>query len=101
MKLIVKFSENNRCFSPKFGEVVNVSDGGYDRGYSEGYEEGLKKASSENAYEGAYEITPTVAGEVLPTKYKTMTDDLTIKSIPRHDVSNLAGGTTIYIANGV
>ena len=54
-----------------------------------------------DTYEGAYEIKPTIDGQVLPTKYKTMRENLTIKSIPRYDVNNLAGGTTIYIANEV
>lgn len=41
MKLDVKFSESNQSFDCQFGEVNNVSDGGYERGYAAGYTEGL------------------------------------------------------------
>lgn len=36
MILDVKFSESNQSFSLAFGEVQNLSDGGYERGYAEG-----------------------------------------------------------------
>jgi hypothetical protein len=52
-------------------------------------------------YEGDYEVTPKTTEQTLYTKYKTMYEDLTVKAIPRYDVSNLAGGKTIYIANEV
>lgn len=40
MKLDVKFSVKDQSFSPQFGEVHSISDGGYERGYAEGYEDG-------------------------------------------------------------
>ena len=40
MKIDVKFSETNQNFYPQFGEVYNISDGGYERGYDEGNEKG-------------------------------------------------------------
>ena len=40
MKFDVKFSESNQSFKPQFGEVHNISDGGYERGYAKGYEVG-------------------------------------------------------------
>ena len=40
MKLDVKFVESNQSFKTGFGEVQNISDGGYERGYSAGYEDG-------------------------------------------------------------
>ena len=36
MRVDVKFSESNNEFTPKFGEVHNISDGGYERGDAEG-----------------------------------------------------------------
>lgn len=48
-------------------------------------------------YEGEYEITPMVTAQTMPTKNKTLTEDLTVLAIPYHDVSNTAGGRTIYI----
>ena len=40
MKLNVVFSEHNASFVANFGEVHNISDGGYERGYAKGYEKG-------------------------------------------------------------
>lgn len=40
MKLDVKFVESNQSFKTEFGEVQNISDGGYERGYAKGYAEG-------------------------------------------------------------
>lgn len=44
MKLNVKFSESKEDFKAKFGEVYNLSDGGYERGYAAGYEKGYVEA---------------------------------------------------------
>ncbi len=56
MKLNVRFSETKQSFSPNFGEVHNVSDGGYERGYAEGYEigntEGYNKGHTEGVEQG-------------------------------------------------
>ena len=56
MKLNVMFSESKQSFVPEFGEVHNISDGGYERGYGEGYEagnaEGYKKGHSSGVIEG-------------------------------------------------
>lgn len=50
-------------------------------------------------YEGDYEVTPSLSEEIkLETAKKLMTDNVTVKKIPRYDVSNEAGGTTVYIA---
>lgn len=40
MILDVTFEEQNTSFDMCFGEVNNVSDGGYERGYAEGYDKG-------------------------------------------------------------
>lgn len=55
MKLEAKFSENNKSFSPKFSEVHNISDGGYERGYSEGYKVGFSDGSAEGHKSGKSE----------------------------------------------
>jgi hypothetical protein len=49
-------------------------------------------------YEGDYEVTPSLSEEIkLETAKKLMTDDVTVHKVPRYDVTNEAGGTTIYI----
>lgn len=53
-------------------------------------------------YDGDYEVTPLANREVvLETKDKLLIDDILVKKIPRYDVSNESGGTTVYIAGGV
>ena len=53
----------------------------------------------EEPYEGEYEITPKISSQILPTAKKLMKDDVTVKAIPYFDVSNPAGGQTIYIGS--
>lgn len=48
-------------------------------------------------YEGSYTVTPEVTAQTLPTKNKTMTQDLRVRAIPYYDVGNTSGGSTIYI----
>lgn len=49
-------------------------------------------------YEGEYEVVPSLAEDIkLETAKKVMADDVTVKKVPRYDVANEAGGTTIYI----
>ena len=52
-------------------------------------------------YDGPYEAVPKVTAQTLPTAKKLMRDDVSIRAIPYFDVSNSAGGNTIYIANEV
>lgn len=48
-------------------------------------------------YAGPYQITPRKAEIVLPTKQKSMKDDVTIFQIPYSSVDNPAGGQTVTI----
>ena len=48
-------------------------------------------------YEGSYEVTPKLEEQVLPTKNRSMTDDLTVKEVPVSRVSNPSGGKTCTI----
>lgn len=61
MKLNVTFKETEQSFKPQFGEVNNISDGGYERGYAEGYENGF--ADGENAGVIAVETLPNFLGK--------------------------------------
>ena len=52
------------------------------------------------AYTGEYTVTPKVYEQtVLPTKAKTMRDDVTVKKIPQYAVSNESGGVTLILGN--
>lgn len=52
-------------------------------------------------YSGAYTVTPEVTQQVLETAEKVMEEDLVVKAIPYFEVSNEAGGSTVYIGNEV
>lgn len=52
-------------------------------------------------YAGSYEVTPRVDAQTLATKQKFMQEDLTIKEIPFFNVSNTAGGSTVYIGREI
>lgn len=46
-------------------------------------------------YKGEYEVTPSTEEQVLPTKNKSMRNDVTVKEIPTYEVSNDSGTTFI------
>lgn len=48
-------------------------------------------------YTGSYDVTPKIYEQKLTTKNKTMQDDVTVKSIPYYETSNLSNGTTVII----
>jgi len=51
-------------------------------------------------YTGAYKVTPKIySPETLPTKGKTMRDDVTVLKIPQYEVSNEAGGNTLIMGD--
>ena len=50
-------------------------------------------------YEGTYEVVPDADGRILPTRSKTMLDDVTVHPIPYQETSNEAGGLTVSIAS--
>ncbi len=51
-------------------------------------------------YTGQYTVIPTMENQTLETRNKVLTDDVTVKKIPMYETTNLAGGTTVYIAMG-
>ena len=48
-------------------------------------------------YEESYEVTPTMGEQVLPTRSKTMRDDVTVHAIPYTKTTNPSGGYTAII----
>lgn len=48
-------------------------------------------------YKGAYEVLPKFENQILPTKNKTLSADITVNAIEVSRVSNPTGGKTIYI----
>lgn len=53
-----------------------------------------------DTYDGPYEVVPSVRSQILNTKLKLMTDDVTVKEIPYYETSNLQG-ITVYIADSL
>lgn len=52
-------------------------------------------SSEMKPYTGEYVITPKVTEQYMKTKERSMTDDVTVKEIPIHEVSNNFGTTII------
>lgn len=51
-------------------------------------------------YTGDYCVTPKIYAPVtLPTKSKTMKDDVTVLKIPQFEVSNASGGNTLIMGD--
>ena len=48
-------------------------------------------------YEGSYEIDPLKTMQVLSTKDKVMTEDMTVLGIYYYEVTNETGGNTVTI----
>ena len=46
-------------------------------------------------YTGDYEITPRISEQTLPTKKKTMRDDVTVYGIPKWETANPYGTTAV------
>lgn len=58
MRFPVVFKENKSSLTVNFGEVHNISDGGYERGYADGYSVGYEKGDmdgQEKGYTEGYE----------------------------------------------
>ena len=51
MTFRVKFTEQSGSFRARFGEVQNISDGGYERGYAAGYENGYENGKNDSLTE--------------------------------------------------
>ena len=52
-------------------------------------------------YEGVYEVTPKTEAQTLETANKFLENNISVFAIPYFDVSNTAGGRTIYIGREV
>ena len=48
-------------------------------------------------YVGNYAVTPQKTEQVLPTAEKFMSNDVTVKATPYHEVQNTQGGMTAII----
>ena len=57
----------------------------------------LSISSSYDKYEGSYTVVPSEFEQTLNTKYRIMSNDVTVRSIPTYRVANAAGGDTFTI----
>lgn len=78
MRVTVKFSESTEGFSAKFGEVYNITDGGYEQGYKAGYATGEAAGHKAGYSEG-----------LAARSYETWTITLTDGSVVGKEVALL------------
>lgn len=83
LELNMEFSESQNIFNADFGEVIEVA------------------AEDIPKYIGPYDVIPTFDDQTLNTSGKVMTDNVEVKQIPISVVSNVSGGTTVWIGIGV
>lgn len=57
----------------------------------------IVSAGSGEKYKGNYVVVPKTEAQVLTTRQKYMTDNVTVKGVPCFEVSNNADGTTFII----
>lgn len=87
---MITFELSTPAISFELGESATL-DVGFDV---------LVSAPPSAAYTGVYTVTPKIDGPVvLSTKNKTMRDDVTVRKIPQHEVSNEAGGNTLIMGD--
>lgn len=83
-------------FPVKFGEKD-----GFDIPVDLGEVQIIYSGNAEH-YDGEYIITPKANKEqTMETLGKIMDNNVTIKAIPRYDVSNQSGGDTVFIAKEI
>lgn len=96
MHFDVEFNISEQSFTPSFGEVRNISDGGYERGYAAGYEkgntEGYTKGHTEGVAEGYAEGVQSVEADLVGLVGKTFSTfrNDNVKSV----------GTYVFAENG-
>jgi hypothetical protein len=95
MKLDVTFSSAEEIL------LTDIADTGGEFPANFGELNIVKEYVGGDPYDGDYEVTPKVDAQTMPTKGMVMEEDVTIKSIPFFDVSNMSGGTTVYIAKEI
>lgn len=76
-ELDVRFIQTECNFNIDFGEIILVK--------------------TDEVYDGDYNVIPRVYQQVLPTKDKLMTDDVTVEVIPLAKVLNPSNGYTVTI----
>lgn len=85
-------------FKVKFKETpqrLNVSFKNFNQHIKVGFSQIQLLHDLGEAYEGDYIITPSTADQVMHTKNKRMTDNVTVEAIPFYEVDNNLGTTFI------
>lgn len=87
----VKFNESKVSFKIGFEDTDN-----FEFSFGE-----ISYIPTSEVFSGSYSVTPKVTEQNIPTAEKYMKYDMTIKSIPYFNVSNTAGGSTVYIGSEI
>lgn len=83
-------------FRLNFKEKNSIIKVGFDH-----FQTVTESGGGSEVYQGDYAVVPKAIEQSLLTKEKYLTDDITVKAIPFFNVSNNAGGKTIYIGSEV
>lgn len=83
MILNIKFGQMDSTLNVCFGSITKVVGDGHPQ------------------YQGPYKVTPSTEPQVLYTAKQVMDKNVHVESIPFYDVSNNAGGKTVYIGKEI
>lgn len=91
MRFAVQFNQTTQRLRVEFGS----NEKRFDIGFSD--LQIMTVRPDVEYYDGAFDVIPDVSSQRLETAEKYMRSDVTIQAIPYFDVSNTAGGSTVYI----
>lgn len=93
MAFEVKFNVSNQSFTPSFGEVHNISDGGFERGYAAGYEEGNTEGYTKGHTDGVEQgyADGVVVGEASGNAVADSIVERTITEFVNHRITKIGG----------
>lgn len=83
MILDINFTQLKSTLAVDFGQITRVTETDLPQ------------------YQGPYKVTPSTEPQVLYTAKQLMNENVHIESIPFYDVSNNAGGKTVYIGKEI
>lgn len=111
MNIKVNFTETKQSFNTEFGEVFNVSDGGYERGLAEGYANGKAEGYTEGKTEGESigfadainkrtDLIATSNGDYTPTEDSTGFKSVKVNVQYKNKLAEIMNKTVTEITAG-
>lgn len=92
VQIDVVFAQSQKCLDV----AINASTQAMDIVFAH-YQDSGGNPGKTDYYDGDYDVTPLITAQTLPTRSKTMRDDVRIDMIPTREIPNAAGGVTFVV----